>query len=234
MIPPFSNSHVRWERAFRVIPSKFPPIDLFEDLTNDPAEWELLAQIETAVNPAYRDAIGEVSFVPVDHRVSGPDATWVMAPFCHLNPLGSRFSDGTYGVYYAGNRMETAIYETIYHLEIRLRAGQAASDDLDQRVLVGVIEGDFVDLNSDANAAAPFLDPNSNTASQAVGATARRAGEDGILYESVRDPGHLALAVFIPPRVSPPKQERHLQYHWTGQRIDKYFDYLLQGWIDVP
>ncbi len=36
----------------------------------------------------------------------------VMAPFTHLNPKGSRFSDGSYGVYYAAKRLSTAIAET--------------------------------------------------------------------------------------------------------------------------
>jgi hypothetical protein len=38
-----------------------------------------------------------------------------MAPFTHINVLGSRFSDGTYGVYYAAARLDTAIRETIHH-----------------------------------------------------------------------------------------------------------------------
>lgn len=233
MTEPFLTSQVRWEKAVRVIPSKFPPISIFEDLTDDPSEWELLAEIEAAVNPRVRDEIGEISLIPVDHRVSGPGATWVMAPFSHLNPLGSRFSDGSYGVYYAGERLDTAIFETIYHLERRLKAGQAAPDDLDQRVLTGKIEGNFVDLNKNPDAAVAYLNPKNYTASQAFGARVRKAGENGILYESVRDPGHMALAVFFPPLVSIPTQERHLKYHWNGKRIDKYFDYSLEQWIGI-
>ena len=31
-----------------------------------------------------------------------------MAAFTHLNPEGSRFSDGSYGVYYAAHTLATA------------------------------------------------------------------------------------------------------------------------------
>jgi hypothetical protein len=222
--------HLAWRQGWRVIPSKFPPIDLFEDLTNDPAEWELLAELEAAVNPRVRQDFGEISLVPPELRIP---STVVMAPFVHLNPVGSRFSDGSYGVYYAANSLETAVRETVYHLEVRLSAGQAASDDMDQRVYVGEIEGDFVDLTTDPEAAAPLMHPNDYGNSQRFGAEIRESGQDGIHYESVRHAGHEALAVFIPPRVSPPWQERHLQYDWDGTRIRRYFDYSTEEWIDL-
>lgn len=223
----FSRTRVRWQRAWRIIPSKYPPIPLFEDLSVDPADWELLAQLETAVNPRYRHEVGEISLVPPALRVA---STAVMAPFVHRNPLGSRFSDGSYGVYYAARFLQTAIRETVYHLERRLRAGHAASDDLDQQVYVGEIAGTFVDLTRDAEAARPMMRADDYRDSQPFGAAVRSAGGDGILYLSVRHPGHEALAVFRPPCVSPPVQERHLRYHWDGDRIPRYFDYADETW----
>lgn len=226
----FPRRHIEWRQAWRVIPSKYPPINLFEDLTNDPAEWELLAELESVINPQVRQEIGEISLVPPELRVA---STAVMAPFVHLNPMGSRFSDGGHGVYDASEHLETAIRETVYHLEMRLRAGHAAPDDMDQRVYVGVIEGDFVDLIGDPDAAAPLMVSDDYGQSQRFGANVRAAGNDGILFESVRHPGHGALAVFNPTRVSPPVQERHLRYDWDGIRIRRYFDYSTDDWIDL-
>ena len=227
----FARRHTEWRQDWRVIPSKYPPIHLFEDLTNDPAEWQLLADLESAVNPRVRQEIGDISLVPPEMRVR---STAVMAPFVHLNPRGSRFSDGRYGAYYAAEHLETAIRETVHHLEARLRAGRAAPDNMDQRVYVGAIEGHFVDLTSDPEAAAPMMAPDDYSQSQRFGAQVRATGADGILFESVRHPGHRALAVFIPPRVSPPLQERHLRYDWDGRRIRRYFDYATDEWHDLP
>jgi RES domain-containing protein len=226
----FPTQRIDWDRAWRVIPSKYPPIQLFDDLSNEPAEWELLADLESAVNPRVRQEMGQISLVPVDLRVT---STAVMAPFVHLNPLGSRFSDGTFGVYYAAEHLETAIRETVYHLELRLRASAAARDDMDQRVYVGAISGDLVDLTAGQAATAPLMNPDSYTESQRFGATVRANGDDGILYESVRNPAHRAVAVFIPPRVGPPVQERHLRYRWNGERIERYFDYREDDWFDL-
>lgn len=226
----FARTHIEWRRAWRVIPSKYPPIHLFEDLTKDPAEWDLLAELESALNPRVRQGSGEISIVSPELRVA---SAIVMAPFVHLNPMGSRFSDGSYGVYYAAEYLETAIRETIYHLELRLRAGGAAPDDLDQRAYVGAIEGTFVDLTTDPDAATPLMNPDEYGRSRTFGAEVRAAGEDGIVFESVRHVDHRALAVFIPPRVSPPVQERHLRYEWDGTRIRRYFDYSADQWVDM-
>lgn len=226
----FTRSHIQWRQAWRVIPNKYPPINLFEDLTIDPAEWELLAELESAVNPRVRQETGDISLVPPELRVA---STAVMAPFVHPNPMGSRFSDGSYGVYYAAEHLESAILETVHHLEKRLRASDAASDDMDQRVYVGTIEGDFVDLTGHPDAAAALMTSDDYSRSQPFGAAVRSAGDDGILFESVRHPDHRALAVFIPLRVSRPVQERQLRYDWDGKRIRRYFDYSTDEWIDL-
>ena len=38
-----------------------------------------------------------------------------------MNRKGSRFSDGTFGVYFAAAELETAIAETVHHFEIFAR-----------------------------------------------------------------------------------------------------------------
>ena len=45
-----------------------------------------------------------------------------MAAFTHLNPQGSRFSDGSYGVFYCARSRDTAIAETRYHSALFLEA----------------------------------------------------------------------------------------------------------------
>ena len=106
---------VTWPRTVRIIRSIHPPIDLFEDIA-DPADWEALTSAEAKFNPRIRESIGDLSKVPVARRVTGPGASWVMAPFVHCSPLRpGRFSDGSFGLYYAGDRTEVAIAETVHH-----------------------------------------------------------------------------------------------------------------------
>jgi len=56
-----------------------------------------------------------------------------MAAFAHLNPEGSRVSDGVYGVYYGGHTLATAIEETRYHRARFLALTREDSLEIDMR-----------------------------------------------------------------------------------------------------
>ncbi len=225
---------ITWRTATRVIPSRFPPIQLYERVSSDPATWEALVAVEALVSPRVRDEIGDIRLVPVEERVSGPGATWVMAPFTYRNPRGSRFSDGSYGVYYAAADLATAVAETAYHFA---RFAADSGDDVryeDMRVLVGRIDTELHDLEKIPEAdRKPILDPDSYTASRAFAAALRTTGANGIHYPSVRRPAGRCVAVFRPKAVGIPKQTRHIQYHWDGTAVRRYFDYATETWIAI-
>ena len=226
--------HVAWPQAWRVIASRYPPIDLFERLTPDPAVWEALIALEQLTNPRVRDEVGEIALVPPEDRVTGPGASYVMASFTHVNPKGSRFSDGRYGVYYAAAELETAVAETIHHFEAFARAAGDPPRTEQMRVLVGGVDADFEDVAALPEAQrAPILDPADYSAAQAYARRLRAAGALGVVYPSVRRPGGACLGAFKPRAVGLPRQERHLAYRWTGERVDRYFDYQRDAWIAV-
>ena len=55
-------ARITWTPSWRIIPSRFPPIDLFERIA-DPADWEALIQLESLTNPRLRDEVGEITLV---------------------------------------------------------------------------------------------------------------------------------------------------------------------------
>lgn len=229
--PEPGQRRVRWLQATRIIASRYPTIDLFERVSSDSAVWDALIAAEMLVNPRVRDEIGEIHLVPPEERVSGPGATYVMAAFTHLNPRGSRFSDGSYGIYYAGREFETALRETAWHF------GRIAADSRDgvryedMRVLSGKIDARFHEIETLSPAAqARLLDSDSYAASQLFGARLREAGSNGLVYPSVRHPGGRCVAAFRPKAVDLPVQTKHLQYHYDGQRVVRYFDYEEETW----
>src|SRR3954453_8309641 len=106
---------IEWKRAVRIIRSLYPLIDLFEDIA-DPADWALILSAEQKTNPRLMETIGNLDLIPLERRVSGPGASYLMAPFTHVSPdRPSRFSDGSFGVLYAGSSFEVALFETIHH-----------------------------------------------------------------------------------------------------------------------
>jgi hypothetical protein len=208
---------VTWARTVRIIRSIHPPIDLFEDIA-DPADWEALASAEAKFNPRIRGGIGELSKVPVARRVSGPGASWVMAPFVHCSPLRpGRFSDGSFGLYYAGDGTEVAIAETVHHHARFMRATDEAPGWTSQfRELIGSIDRDLDDVTDRSD----LLHPNEYGPSQAFGAERRAAGSNGITWPSVRYPSGRCVAVFWPDVIPIPVQGAHFAYHWNGADVD--------------
>src|ERR1700757_3870218 len=183
MAPRFAD----WRQAWRVISTRYPPINLFERLMSDPAVWEALIALEQLTNPRLRDEIGDIALVPPDERVTGLGASYVMASFTHLNPKRSRFSDGSFGVYYAASELETAIAETIFHFEEFARDSGDPMRMEDMRVLVGAVAAEFEDGDAGPEPRrSQILDPSSYAASRAYARVLREAGANGVVYPSVR------------------------------------------------
>jgi hypothetical protein len=233
VIPPVRR--IAWGRATRIVATRYPPINLFERLSPDPAVWDALLAAELLVNPRIRDQAGEIHLVRPEDRVSGPGASFVMASFTHLNPRGSRFSDGTYGVYYAANDLATAVAETTYHFARFARDAQDPPRYENVRVLVGRIDDRLHDLlQAEPADRAPLLDPDSYGASQSWARTLREGGSRGIHYPSVRHPAGRCVAVFRPRSVGLPRTVGFLQYHWDGSSVRRYFDFGSGTWTELP
>ena len=229
-------TRVRWQAATRIIASRFPPIDLFERVDQDPAVWDALIAAEMLTNPRIRDEIGEIALVPPEDRITGPGATYVMASFTHLNPKGSRFSDGSYGVYYAAIDFPTALAETIHHFERHAKDSNDDIRDADMRVVTGRIDASFHAIASlPEPQRAAILDPDDYAHSRTLGRHLREAGSNGVVYPSVRHPPEnpgigTCIGAFRPKAVHPPTQERHIRYHWDGRKVSRWFDYTTNTW----
>lgn len=209
---------VRWPKAFRIIRSIHPPIDLFEDIA-DPRDWEALASAESKTNPRLREHLGRLDLVPSERRVGGPGASWLMAPFVHVSTdRPGRFTDGSYGVYSAGDSEEVALREVAHH------HGRAMANSAEEpgwtsqfRLLVNRIDLDLCD----ARPIDLYHDPDDYGASQAFGREMRARGAGGVVYRSVRCPGGQCVGIFWPDLIGVPVQADHFDYHWDGGRVDK-------------
>ncbi|MDB6179486.1 RES family NAD+ phosphorylase [Paracoccus sp. Z330] len=208
---------VVWPRSVRIIRTIYPPIDLFEDIA-DPADWEALTSAEAKFNPRIRDSIGDLSKVPVARRVTGTGASWVMAPFVHCSPLRpGRFSDGSFGFYYAGDSTEVALAETIYHHSRMMQATDEEPGWTSQfRELISSVDTDLDDVTGMTD----LLDPEDYAASQTYGAERRAAGSNGIHWPSLRYTGGHCVALFWPDVIPIPTQGAHFAYHWNGSTVD--------------
>ena len=213
-------SRVQWDDARRIISTRHPPVDLFEDIA-DPRDWELLISLEMKTNGRVMQNVGRLNLVPPERRVAGPGASYVMAPFVYVSEDWSgRFHDGTFGAYYAAESFETALEETRHHrAEIYRAAGDAPGWFSQFRELIGSVDSAFHDLRVAAEHDV-ILNPDDYGASQRLARELRGDGSNGIVFPSVRRPGGECVAAFWPDVIGVPRTGRVLSYHFDGERID--------------
>jgi hypothetical protein len=204
LIPPNEDT------LYRIISSQFPPISVFEDVTS-PADLEIAFHIESMTNDHIQNEVGNLSLVARDDMVLGPGSTPLMAAFTHIGKA-SRFTTGMdYGVYYAGDSLQTAMSETTYHQEHFLRATNEPDTTLTMRCYTNHRLVEMLDITGDSYA---HLHLNDYSDSQIFGRQQRSAGYYGIYYHSVRHKGGFCVAAFMPKALSIPKQSGHYQYQY--------------------
>jgi hypothetical protein len=211
---------LRWQKSYRVVAAKHPPINVFENIVSA-RQMEMAWYIESLTNDRLRDASGAAPLVAPEDRIDSPGASIVMAAFTHIG-RPSRFSDGSYGVYYAARTLETAVRETAYHRARFLAATQEQPGEIDMRAYVGRPIKPYLDVRGTKYQA--LHDPNDYAPPQAFARPLRDAGEWGLIYRSVRHEGGECIAAFKPQAVSIPIAGAALAYVWDGERISKVYE----------
>ncbi len=209
-----------WNRQFRIIPSKFPPINFFEKLVQADQMAEIF-YLESLTNDRFREEVGDISLVRPEDRVCGEGSSIVMAAFTHIGK-NSRFTDGSYGVYYASRDLKTAIIETVFWREKFLAATNELAGEIDMRVYVGEILKPLHDIR---NSQFQHLHhPDNYFPAQSYALKLRVLGSFGLLYNSVRDKGGQCIAALRPSAISIPIQSKHLAYVWNGAKISRIIE----------
>lgn len=214
-------SVLAWNPTYRLVPSRYPPVGLFDRVANAD-DLDVVFAIEAVTNPRLRDEIGEIQLVARSDRVVGEGSSAVMAAFCHLNPDGSRFSDGTWGVYYGASSLGVAVAEVSYHRANFLRATAQLPMDIDMRCYVGHVTKPLHDLRPDAWRHVHH--PDDYAAPQALAKRLRAEDAWGVVFHSVRSPGGECVGVFRPNGVDlPVKQGVHVSLRWDGSTVCDWY-----------
>ena len=216
---------VRWPQACRIIPTRYPAISLF-DRVADAADFDALYALESMTNDRLRDELGQVALVPPEERLYGEGSGPIMAAFTHLNTLGSRFSDGRWGVFYAARERETAIAETRYHHARFLADTAQGPMHLPMRLYHVAIDARLHDLRPPGAVPAAVMSPDDYGASQALARRLREAGSPGVAYVSVRRPGGFCVGLFRPRGASRCLHAAYLLYAWNGVRFTDVYEKL--------
>src|SRR6266436_1188529 len=141
----FRTRLVEWSASCRLIPSRFPPIELYEPIALE-SDWDALKRVENLTNPRLREKTGLLRMLlPEDSSV---DQNWLVAPFTYPNPEPSRYSDGSYGVCVVAETVETALLLSAQNREEFLKRTAEGPLRLDMRLLKIPVSARLHDLTA--------------------------------------------------------------------------------------
>ena len=197
--------------GYRLVNSKYPPIDLFDDVA-DADEFAIIYEVQALTNPRLQNEIGNINLLPASEIPFGiPGCSYACAPFTHVNPDGSRFSNGDYGVLYIADSQDTALHEVVYHqLTYWKKVDGLHYDRFVFRSLKCAFSfDDFCYLPHSEDNKSIYL-PDDYFHSHIAGKELRESHR-GIKYHSVRNEGAECFALFTPKTVSSIIQTGHYE-----------------------
>jgi hypothetical protein len=202
----------------RLIPSRYPPFGIL-DAVSSPEDLEMIVELEGWTNDRISAELGVVQRIPPSEWVLGrPQASVIMAAFCHPRPGGGRFNDQSRGAWYAAFTLETAHAECVFHRTAELEEIGVLETRVEMRQYLADFAADFHDVRGDDPSFAELHDPGSYEASQKLGRELLASASNGIIYRSVRGLGGECLACFRPRLVSNVRPAAHFEYRWEGHR----------------
>ena len=195
---------------FRLIPSRFPPIDIYMRIAA-PDNWGSLHEIEEMTNPRVRERELLTGLNRV--QVGSPRLqNWNHAPFAYLNPEGSWLLDPFFGVLELSDTLQTALAASIRKRESFLGRTSESPLDLDMRVLGHRVKGNFVDLTG--------LDADLKQSERwQIGEEVLGSGVDGAVFMCPHRRNAKCVSVFKGDALGKSSQEDHYRFVWDGAAI---------------
>ena len=194
--------------AYRLIPSRFPPIGLFDTVAT---AADLNAVMELAGWTNDRLVTHRLARLPQSEWVYGrPNASIVMASFLHVSPMGMRFNGPELGAWYAAARIETAIVEVAHPLRREAADRSSARVERTYRAYTCALAGSYLDISGEQTARPELYASASYAASQSFGEAVRASGGHGIIYDSLRHAGGVNVVGYRPTNVLEVTQADHL------------------------
>lgn len=167
--------------------------DLFDDLTDLEGGREAAINLEVSSRPFIYSITQPIIDRPFEEAAYNEA---VCFPF--QNWSKTRYSDGSFGVWYGAASLETSIYETVYHWRQFLDdAGWASLDGvaIERKIYRVRCEAALLDLRQKAGQFPGLVDKNSYHYTQQIGIRIHHEGQPGLITRSARCNGEI-FAIF--------------------------------------
>lgn len=205
--------------------------NLFDDLTDDADAWESAQQLESETKPKIFTNQTPAIYRPFE------ESEWNMAigfPFSHS--AQSRYSDGSYGVWYGAADLETTVYETVHHWRTKLLSDAEGflkpGVSIERKVYLVRCDSALIDFRPMVETHPQIIHPADYSATHAMGRKIYREGHPGLVTRSARYKDGDVYAVFTPDVLSDARHSCFLTYVTTsaGVQIQKMAG---QAWMTI-
>jgi hypothetical protein len=207
----------RWDQEwYRLIPSRFPPVDVYEQLA--PVLRAAAAEIEALTNPRLA-AKARLTGGPASVDDNSPRLqNWNHAPFAYTNPEGSYLLGPIHGVMEVADSEVAALAIAIRRREIFLGRTNEPPLELDMRLLSTRIAGEFADLTAMSVEAA-------QAKRWAIGQRLLDVGTLGAVFRRAERPTAQFLALFDAALLERSVQGTHYRFVWDSTVIKSVYDF---------
>lgn len=195
---------------FRLIPSRFPPISIYElVIAND--RIEELVSVENLTNPRVKALALMTSGLQAGDAASPTLQNWNLAPFTYPNPEGSFLFRPGFSALELSDCLQAALARSVRRRETFLRRTREPAIGLEMRVLKTPVHGNFVDLRG--------LPDLAQEDRWRIGDDIVRQGLDGALFTSPDRSSSSCIAVLKESLLERSEQTKHFKFLWDGERI---------------
>lgn len=209
--------------AFRLIPSRFPPVNVYDGIVANDRLEEIYAA-EELTNPRLK-SLGRMAPGAKDGGAADPKLqNWNLAPFAYGNPDGSLFFDERKPCLEVSTDRQTALAVSVAKREAFLRSTQEGATGLDMRMLRHPVNGKFWDLRDKIAPVSEMDEKERWSIGKGI-----PDGADGVLYRSAERPAGTCIAILTGNVLGRSVQTVHFRYQWDGCRIAKLYVFNDEG-----
>jgi RES domain-containing protein len=238
-LPPIVNFFA--DGMHRLIPSRYSEKQtVLADVADDDEVLDDITLLDGASNERIQtERSGKIGISTYELVYGIPNSHIVNAAFSYASAPGSRFNDETRGAWYAADELNTSLAEVTFHKAKRLAEiivpdlpGERPDKD------ISTYDDWIADFRSRFHTLDPpmkwadYLEaepvPDCYAASQKLARALLAANSNGLVYPSVRRPGHNCLVCFRPALVYNPRRDVRVEiafeaaesgYAYTAKQI---------------
>jgi hypothetical protein len=184
--------------------------NLFDDLSDNPDAWRAAIDIEIASKPHTHTSNQPITARPFEEADYNQAINY---PFQHW--ISTRYSNGSFGVWYGADTLETSVHETAYHWRRQFLedSGWHNMDgiEIERKVYLVRCEAALLDFRLRVDKHPALIDPDSYHLTHQVGAKMHHNGHPGLVSRSARCEGDI-FAIFNQRVLLNPRQLCYLTY----------------------